>query len=626
MIRSLVRKELRDQRPFVWIGIVLIAIEVLELLARQPDRQPLGHHFDDLGNPSAVFQLLVAFAVGTGLLMREIEEDTLGLLDGLPLTRSSLFATKVAVAMGVLQIYPVGRVLLFAVQHLTSRDSLNHPVHPHLLLVGLALTAVVTFMGLSLGLLFGYLRSLAWVALGVSAIALTVGIERWPQLSAFNPVGLLDVRLVGFHWRVPMESLFVQLGLGGVLAASAAAIFVLMSGHRRPRLEKWLGRPLISALVGAATIAVALCALTLYTRESPEEAGERRLEETPGSVVMPKEPPGHAATSYYTFSYPAHHSRNLPVLLKAADRTYERVASLLHFETTPVIDVDLSGSSPNTAGTAHLDRIRMDPSVGDPLATLAHETTHVFGLRLAGGERDRELDKMAVFNEGLARWVEHQIVAEGGTPENEILQAAVVSRRHLVSATMLTDLEALARSNDQDLKYPLGAVLVDMFVRRYGSEAPHRLLTTLARADFPRDLEGLELWQAAFQLAGFDLALVFDDYSGRLKSWEREHASAIDRLPRPRGALVRGADRVGVEVFLDNPLPEGWTTLVRFRPTDESPLFSYITQPTDDGIAWISREDLANEEACFQTGLLAAGVTLFEAWTCLPIDAAGVLP
>src|SRR5207245_3266931 len=135
----------------------------------------------------------------------EDDEGTLGFLDGLPITRARVFLTKFTVAIGVLLIYPVGRLLLLVIQHLVSRDSLNRPLHSDLLLAALALTALLTSVGLSAGLLFGFLRSLAWFTFGVCAVALAEGIERWPWLSAFDPVELMKLRLVGFRLRLPME-------------------------------------------------------------------------------------------------------------------------------------------------------------------------------------------------------------------------------------------------------------------------------------------------------------------------------------------------------------------------------------------------------------------------------------
>jgi hypothetical protein len=226
---------------------------------------------------------------------------------------------------------------------------------------------------------------------------------------------------------------------------------------------------------------------------------------------------------------------------------------------------------------------------------------------------------MEALNEGLARWVQQRLWAKSGVSDFDRLQAAIVSQRHMVSARQLTDINELARDVDRNLQYPLGAVVVDALVRRYGANAPKKLLLTIGRQDFPRGLGGFALWQAAFQLSGFDLTLVFDDYARRLREWELEFASSIADLPRPRGSLVRNGEMVGVAVRLDTVPPEGWQAVVRFRPQEASPLRDYVTQRTHDNIAWQSLNRIANEKVCFQPGLGSSNIVIFEAWACLPL-------
>ncbi len=93
---------------------------------------------------------------------------------------------------------------------------------------------------------------------------------------------------------------------------------------------------------------------------------------------------------------------------------------------------------------------------------------------------------MQTFDEGLAQFVEQRLESRNGVADTDRLQAAVVSQRNVL-------------------------------VQLYGTDAPAKLLSTLGRPDFPRDLEGLTLWQTAFQLSGFNLGLVFDDYATRVK-------------------------------------------------------------------------------------------------------------
>ena len=145
---------------------------------------------------------------------------------------------------------------------------------------------------------------------------------------------------------------------------------------------------------------------------------------------------------------------------------------------------------------------------------------------------------------------------------------------------------------------------------------------TIGRIDFPRDLKGVELWQAAFQLSGIDLAVVFDDYTRRAKGWEDENSALIDGLPRPRGSLVRKSELVGVSLRTDTPLPEDSSWVVRFRPRDDSPLREYATVYPYRSIAWRSLKTIANEKVCFQAGLRSHGIVIYESWTCLSLDSA----
>lgn len=625
MIAGLIRKETRDLRPFLVLGAVLLLLDVAYWLTQQFDMQPLAGSFTTIDTEIGAALFLAAFALGTGLLMREQDDRTLAFLDGLPVSRLRVFVVKVAVAGFVLLLYPAGMLLLMAVQHLVARQSLDLALQAALLWQSFAMISVVIAVGLAVGLLFGVLRSLAWLALALCAIAINVLSRQWPQVAALNPMELLDVRLIGVHWQVPVTGLLLQLAAIVVCGFPALAIFLTAGGGSGRKLQLRLSRPIVSAAVTLATIGALIATIALYADSSQGDPLQASGSgDVPGARFV-SSPAGSARTQRYSFSYPAQRAELVQALLRDADRTHDAVATLLGAGEGPRIDVDLSGSLTNTEGTAFHDRIRMQLGPA-ALATLAHETAHVLAHRLAGGERERELSKMSALNEGLAQWIENQVSGGETLPELGRLQAAIVSRRHLVTPEQLTDIESLARNADRNLQYPLGAVLVDVLVNRYGSQAPRRLLMVLADPNFPRDLQGPELWYGAFQAARFDLALVFDDYARRLKSWEEEFAERIANLPRPRGSLVLDEDLLGVEVRFDGQLPADWHAVVRFRPKEDSPLDRYTTEVTDDdNIAWIFSGEAVDEQVCFQPGVSMGEITIFESWVCLPQESAAAL-
>ncbi len=621
MNHGLLRKELRDLRPFAWLGFALVVVEILEMLLKQWDMQSLAKGFYGLDG-FHVFQFLFAFAVGSGLLTREIDGGTLAFLDGLPVTRARSFLEKLVAALLVLLVYPVGYTLLHTALHLKARGTLDHDVHVTLLLLQFGKIGLLTIVALCIGMLLGFLRSLCWMLLALLSISAQLLSEAWPRFSALNPVESVGRSIVDTQHRLPVTTLAVQFGLALAFAASAWWAFRAAGAGRGRRLQVQLSRPVVSALVTLATIAALIGAFAVAVKSSVEQRPPRVDANSVNGAQFSAAAPGHAQTVHYTFSYPAGSSEPVQALLLHADEIFAKVASELRIEGGAAIDVDLSGSIDNTEGTAYFDRVRMSLSAEAPLLVLAHETTHVFAIRLAGGEHERALGPMQAFNEGLARWVEQKLKSGDGVSDRDRLQAALVSHRHMLVARQLIDMDALARDMDLNLQYPLGAILVDVLVRRYGAEAPAKILRTLGHPDFPRDLSNLSLWQAAFQLSGFDLGLVFDDYALRVNAWEGEFASSIAALPRPRGSLVRDGKWVGVAVRLDSALPEGWSTVVRFRPREDSPLREYVTRWTDKDRAWLAINQVADEKVCFQSGVGSNDIVIYEAWTCLPLESA----
>lgn len=616
---SLLRKEFRELRPFVLLGVFLLVLDILEWLTEQLDMQPLGLNIGDTSEALGVLMFFIAFAAGTGLLVREMDDRTLAFLDGLPVSRARIFGTKVVAAAGVLLLYPAGHLLMLVVQHLISRQSLDHAFHGPLLWQAGAMICVVTGTGLAFGLLLGYLRSLCWLMLGLLILALVTVTHFIPPLSVLNPVNLMSMRMVGVDWQVPVTPLLTQLVLMGGGLLLSLGIFVSGQGGVARRLQQWLSRPGASAFLTFATIGVCIAALVVFALLSAGDV-DRAGGKKPPVAKFADSPLVSERTARYSFSYYTQQAEQAQSLMREADRIHAQVAALLGAEDGARIDVDLTGSQQNTEGTAFHDRIRMHLG-RDPLKVLAHETAHVLAHRLAGGERDREFPKMSALNEGLATWVHNQVAANVAVTDTQRFQAALVSRRHVARPEQLTDMDAFARNSDISLRYPLGAVLVDSLVARHGPDAPKKLLLALANPDFPRSLAGAELWHAAFQAAGFDLAATFNDMSRRMQDWEAEFADRIAALPRPRLSLDYKPGQLGVSLRWNGQMPEGWGAVARIRPREDSPLDQYMTLGLGGGaVAWISRSRAVAGQLCFQPGVSAGEVSIFETWSCVPVE------
>lgn len=626
MIYALMKKEVRSMLPFLWLSLAMLVAELVNLLWMPLAVEDFGTSMSTFALGLAMYQIAFGFTLGTDLLVREIDEGTLDFLDALPLTRSAIFVAKFASAMLMLAILPVCLIGLTAFQHLVMNNSLDQELRPGLMGILFGLSMLVAALGVSLGMLLGFLRSLAWLMLFVCVAAISMLQDIAPALSAaLNPANLLEPRFTGVTWQFPFVTLWTQLAAGFLFALLAYALF-WSSGGVLPRVRKWhkarrfLFLPLVIGLVLVCVAGLVNWARHQQSDKSKADGSQLAgVDFTPAASVQ-------AATTHYTFSYPSTSSARATPFIQRADKTFTDVAALLEIEGGGTIDVDLNGTTNNHAGTAYHSRIRMHIGATRTMDTLAHETAHVFAGRLAGGETGRHLGRMIVLNEGLAEWVEGKL--SGATDMSEHgFAAAVVSRRSLIKPRDLPDFDKWSLTRDENLKYPLGAIFIDRMILRYGAAAPKTLLKTLGRPDFPRGLTGYALWQTAFQISGYDLDLVFNDYAGVLKEFGEQHAFTIDNLPRPRGSLAKTSNGYAVKLVMDRELPDGASLEVRFLPglSSKSSLFlnmPAIASPKGTVHAVVLKDRIINDKVCFFPGIRYRGVSIRESFTCLPTDSA----
>jgi hypothetical protein len=613
MNAALFRKETRELLPW---GVLMLALglsNVVDLLFTQVDLSPLGQTFPLLNSFNLVIYWLIAFAIGTGLAIREHDDRTLGFLDGLPVSRSRVFFVKCAVMSAFVLIGPLLELFGIAALHLLSRGSLDHPLHAGLLLQAWGLQALLIVNGLMLGAAFGLLRSLTWLAAGLAASALLLLADRLPRAALLNPLALLDWEWTSAAIRVDGETMRAQAA-AAVVAAFVAWRGFLRAGKGRP-LD--VSGPIASAIVVIATVAAGIVMVVLALDPFEQAATDA---EAPGRIEFAPSPPAQTVTRHYRFSYPAHRTEDALALADQADAVFERVHELLGLPLGDVIDVDASGSQRGTHGTAFLGRLRMELD-SEVLPVLAHETAHVAAQRVAGEERGHLWQAADVLNEGLASWVETPFRVNTERPQERLLVLAAMQARRELDVEELADPVAFAMVHDENVKYAAGEALIAALVRLHGEQAVHRLLQAFADDRLPLDLRGMPLWQSAFQLAGFDLGAVVDAFYGTIADYAAQHAEDIAALPRPRVVLVRFGEVIGAMPLLDSPRDQSTARelIMRFRPAPDSPLSDYrqfdavANQPV-----FPDARDMYGSRICVQPGVRIGDEVLYEPWTCLP--------
>jgi hypothetical protein len=636
MKRVLIAKEWVGMRSFVWLLAALAVVSLADIATGTLYALHRHHTLYD-GRQWAVegmLVLLLAFTLGAGLLARELEDGTLAFLDGLPLRRRDVFLAKLAVAGGCLSLFAIVEPVAGWLLHLALRHSVDEPVTAATLGALALRNVVLVGMGLGLGLLCGFVRNLAWALFAMACAFVMVLRSAWPRAAAaIDPTGL-----VADGWATQGfagETAWTVLGLALACLALAYGLFVHAGGAAMARLARLAERRgVVPVAYAGAIVLFGMAAYLAHDAPGPDaDVDADGAGGAPGqhavSVHAEATPrgPRKIATAHYVFNVPAGmavEERDL----ETADRAFDRALAALSVKLRggQPVDVDLAGSVANTDGLAAHDRIRINVHPGWE-NTLVHETVHVVAERLAGVAHREELQRMRVFNEGLARWAEPERGSSAQQRSAEDLAVATVFRRRQLGQDNLLDADALARDLDWELVYPLGARLVDALVARYGGDAPVRVLLALNQAAFPRDLNGYELYRSAFQLAGYDINLVLNDYALGLRRLDVAYGPVIDALPRPRGLLVRDEGRVGIAVQLDRLAAGDGQFRVRFRPRDDSERHELVTVGRLDRrgarlVAWAPPAQVANDKICYQIGVTTGFAVMYEPWSCLPLRVA----
>src|SRR5262249_24635166 len=303
----------------------------------------------------------------------------------------------------------------------------------------------------------------------------------------------------------------------------------------------------------------------------------------------------------------------------------ETVQMFFHAPPGDRVSADLTGSTTHTSGTAFWNTVRMDlsrdKSVNELVATLGHETTHVFVQRLSRANETKVGLRLWPLNEGLASYVEHRFFLPESAlvPQGRIV-AALWKRREL-KADELVFPQLLLRDRGREMVYPIGRLFVEALIKRYGEDAPARIFSEAGKRDLPQHLEHDQLWNELFRANGYDLSLVFDDFYAAADKLARKHRAWVERLPRPRGAATVMEKSIALKSSLDGPLPEGWTVVCRYRAAEDTTFDRYQRAFGREGTFRWLRSEVSGQRVWFQLGLTdGSGPVLFEPWASVPLE------
>jgi len=613
-MHPLLRKELRSMRPFLALVLLFLFLDLAFFLFSEiPDQYPLAKLLGEDTDGDQQLNFVLAFALASGLLVREKDEGTLAFLEALPVTRARVFFSKFLLAFAIISVLPVVDGFLHILIYLCSRTSLEHVSQLPRLLRETFLGVVSCFVYVSFGLAFSFLRRFSLLALGlVVCLYLLLSELRVPYVSLFNIFDLVDPLRPGPAWSLPGLKLGVHLAIGALCLAASYGCFL---GSSEFSTQARRGRRALVLLGATASIIGVALWIGLGAWFISKIA-----EEPSGTVRFKPWPKATANTERYRFLYPENESALVDGLLPQADRVESKVRQFLQSRPIPLIEADLTGSAPHTAGTAHWKKVNIQlfglgGSLSNLLAVLAHETTHVYLEFATDSKVSDHFRSTRFFHEGLASYIEHRFFRSTNELHRLRQVAALARSRDQVRFAELCDDLVLSRRRDPDLVYPLGEAFVAAVVARFGDAAPAAILRAFARPGAPPDLTGVALWQDVLQAAGYTLAAVEDAWINLLSQEATEHQVFLNSLPRLRASARRQNAQVRVRVSYEGTAPGEVVCRFRREAADASEHFVYASEQDENEFS-VDIAHFPEGRFWFQLGWHVPGAsqTLYEDW------------
>ena len=619
-MHSLLRKELRSVAPFLALVLFFVALNWLFiLLAEYPDQYPLSLLLsDDARNTTQILTFILAFALASGLLVREQDEGTLAFLDGLPVSRAQIFVCKCAVALSVLWLLPISDLVFNATFHALSRTSLDRDFHWDILLTATLLDGTACISYLSIGLALSFLRRFSLLVLGLLIWALVLLHERGVSFALLLDILSLGIPVFeGQRWLLPWSKLGAQLALA-LACATAAFVAFQFTGDGAQRLTAKLKRRrggVLLAGLGPAVAVTVWIGLWAYWGWKSDHASGPRVRYADWTIAR-------ANTASYEFLYPENRGALVNQIIDRADAAEAKVREFLQATSPGQIIVDMTAMQPRHAGRAYWKKVHMNlPFEADAtgiealISVLGHETAHVYLDHLSSGRLHDRFESTRFFHEGLASWVEYHLFLP---PEKLVLLrrvAAVMRARDEVEFEELIQDQKLSLRLDRDLVYPLGEVFVAALIKRYGKMAPGKVARAFAREDMPKDLAGFALWQDAFQSCHFNLSDVTDEFFAELDRIASEQSEFAPSLPRLRGAVEKRGSEIIVRGLYAGRAPGAM--VCRFRPgSDTADRFYELRFAEDENTFRVDRSDYTERSFWYQLGWQTSETSqiVYESW------------
>lgn len=638
-------KEWVSLKPFAFLLLALFIfglffVQVTEFVDTYPTWDNMFGEADTI----AIVNFVLCVVVSIGLMVREKDDGTLLYLDGLPITRTSVYVAKWLVAVGLVVTVNLLWLLEGFVYDQLSKTSLTEPSSLRYYAVFGLLENFLAVFFVSIIVCFSFLRRWALLVLG-ALFWLVFWLRRLqvPYAEFLNPFTLIQRPLEpGDPWQIPWLQLAVLTTVGAGAWIIGLIAFNTRTGPLGPS-RKWFQNSWIGKATGGCAIVMipivwlSLFAVSLYDEEEdysdepyvPEVVQERAAAVTGENEILTGE------SDHFQFLYRKKDVEGMRPFIDGADEVFEKVADYLMVsdEVRSIkIVVDLTSAlGSHNAGQAYWKKIRMGlpDSTDEALAILGHEATHVFIDQMTDGRLEESFGVTRWFHEGLASEIEFDLFRAPDETEDYERWLALSSSWGEVQFSELVEDGLLNATRDRFIVYPAGMIWVESLIEVYGKEAPTALLTAIARPDGPRKLGGLATWRDACLAAGYDLEKVRANFRSRLKSLRDEYETTTAKFPEVTEGDVT---RANGEIIVTPSLPDGWREnlpegaemVCRMRAGPDSPPFEWQYSKLKEGDVFkASALTFLKPEMSFQVGWRTGEwckQLIFGEWVDVTID------
>lgn len=585
-------KEWKGMQPFF---ILIVALFVAGLFWVQFSEFMDEKFIWELIREQHVYSLwvtLILCVTGTlGLLTREKVDGHLLYLDGLPVSRTSIYIAKWLLVFTIVASLDALWTLESVGYDLLSRES-DDPSTPwrH---VGVFLFLHTFVCGFFLCVLFplSFLRLWSLLALGgIFYLILILKMKGFPYATLLDPFELMQPPSdIEGDWPIPWKHMAVLGVIGMVSWLIGLFIFTRRDFSQNRGLssfrQSFWGK--LAVVVGVIAMVV-VWGSYIYFAEQVESGidGEQPtaiVEEIRAETVKGGDQILTRKTEKFEFVYRKKIDKRLQPLADRADEIYGQVVDYLQAgeeATSGRITVDMTNPlGSHNAGQAYWKKIRMGfprkLELSEAEAILGHEVCHVVIDRITEGRLERNFNSARWFHEGLASYLEFEQFRKPAEKDEYDHWLALSSSWNEVNFSELVLNHVLMSKRDSNIVYAAGMEWIYALVDVYGDEAPAKLLRAIGRPEAPPKIVGIELWRDACLAAGYDLERIRGRYRVRLRELRETYQETCDKMPEIKKAKVT---RLDGQIVVNPEFPEGWKEaapegarlICRLRPDDDA--------------------------------------------------------